>query len=150
MNTFGATSRAHLTGVHPDLVRLHEAVLAVFDHSVIDGARTIPEQEKNVARGVSKTMDSKHLVQQDGLAHATDSVPFPQPDWGKIERALAAVKAIDPTLGLLRFYYYQGVVRGTAAQLGIPLRQGIDWDSDTDVGDQSFIDLPHNELRTTP
>lgn len=143
---FGSASRKHLMGVHADLVRLHEAVLVVFDHSITDGKRTLEEQEKNVAKGVSKTMDSKHLPQRDGLAHATDSVPYPAPDWSSVQRSLDAIKKIDPKLDLLRFYYYQGVVRGVASQLNIPIRQGIDWDRDTDVGDQSFIDLPHVEL----
>ena len=145
-NVFGTASRKHLEGVHPDLVRLHEAVLAVFDHSITDGSRTRAEQEKNVARGVSKTMDSKHLPQADGKAHATDAVPFPAPNWTNVERALAAVKRVDPTFDLLRFYYFQGVMRGVASQLGVPIRQGINWDGDKDFADSSFIDLPHNEL----
>lgn len=147
-NTFGATSRKNLEGVHPDLVRLHEAVLAVFDHSITDGARTRAEQEKNVARGVSKTMESLHLPQDDGLSHATDSVPFPVPDWNAVQKALGAVKKVDPEMHLCRFYYFQGVVKGVASQLGVEIRQGIDWDRDTQVGDQSFIDLPHNEKVT--
>lgn len=148
MNFFSRTSDAHLAGCHPDLARLHHAVLSVVDHSVVDGVRTLDEQKTNVAKGVSKTLDSKHLPQSDGLSHATDSVPYPPPDWGLIDKCIDAVRKIDPTLGVFRFYWYQGVVKGTAAQMGINIRQGIDWDGDTDVGDQSFIDLPHNELRS--
>lgn len=148
-NTFGPASRKNLEGVHPDLVRLHEAVLPVFDHSVTDGERAMAEQIKNVARGVSNTLDSKHLKQKDGFAHATDAVPFPAPNWTNIERALAAVKKVDPNFDLLRFYYFQGVVKGVASQLRIEIRQGINWDGDRDFADSSFIDLPHNE-KVTP
>lgn len=144
-NAFGKASRANLDKVHPDLVKLHEAVLPIMDHTITDGIRSIDEQKKNVAKGVSQTMDSKHLPQSDGLSHATDSTPFPH-DWQATQRGLDAIKKADPTLSVLRFYYFQGVMRGVAHQLGIPIRQGIDWDRDGDVGDQSFVDLPHNEL----
>jgi hypothetical protein len=128
-------------------VRLHTAVVAHYDHSVNDGCRTVEEQRKNVAKGVSKTMASKHLPQADGKCHATDSMPYPAVDWGKVERGLAALRAIDPKLDLLRFYHFQGFVAGVAAMLGIDLRQGVDWDGDEDLANQSFFDLPHNELR---
>lgn len=144
--TFGATSRKNLEGVHPDLVKVHNAVLPIFDHSVTDGARTVVEQEKNVARGVSKTMDSKHLKQPDGYAHATDAMPYPPPNWRLIDKSIEAVRAIDPTMAVFRFYHFQGVMKGVAAQMGVQLRQGVDWDMDTDVSDHRFIDLPHNEL----
>lgn len=147
MPAFGKTSKGNLEGVHEKLVGVHERVIEKYDHSIDDGVRTTAEQEKNVARGVSKTMDSKHLCQTDGKAHATDSRPYPLPDWKLVERCLNEVKRIDPTLGLLRFYHFQGYFKGVADSMGVPIRQGIDWDGDTDLGDQSFIDLPHNELK---
>lgn len=146
MNVFSAKSLANLEGVHPDLVKLHNAVLPIFDHSITDGKRTLDEQRKNVEKGVSKTLDSKHLPQTaDGLSHATDSVPYPT-DWAKVQKGLDALKRADPEMQVARFYYFQGVMKGVASQLGIQIRQGVDWDRDTQVGDQSFIDLPHNEL----
>lgn len=145
MNTFGQRSLNNLKKVHPDLVRVHDAVLPIFDHTVTDGVRSLDEQKKNVEKGVSKTLDSKHLPQPDGFSHATDSQPYPL-DWTAVQRGLDALKAADPTMQVARFYYFQGVMMGTAAHLGIKLRQGIDWNQDTNVGDQSFIDLPHNEL----
>lgn len=147
MNTFSQRSLNNLKKVHPDLVRLHEAVLPLFDHTVTDGVRSLEEQKKNVEKGVSKTLDSKHLPQPDGYSHATDSQPYPL-DWAAVQKGLDALRAADPTLQVARFYYFQGVMLGTAAQLGLRLRQGIDWNRDTTVGDQSFIDLPHNELVT--
>ena len=74
---FGKVSQANLEGVHPELVRIANTVIREWDCSITDGARTIEEQQKNVARGVSKTMHSKHLPQGDGLAHAIDIVPYP-------------------------------------------------------------------------
>jgi hypothetical protein len=51
----------------------------------IDTLRSIEEQEANVAKGVSKTMNSLHLAQQTcGLAHAFDVVPVNVVEDGKI------------------------------------------------------------------
>lgn len=147
MPRFSVASLEHLAGCHPNLQRLFEAVVEHYDCTIIDGARSIEEQKKNVAKGVSKTMDSKHLPQVDGKSHAVDVVPYPQPDWVLVERGLTAVKRADPTLQLCRFYHFIGFVAGMAAAKNIPLRQGADWDSDRDFGDHSFIDLPHHELK---
>ena len=46
--------------------------LTSVDFGVIYGPRTITEQEKLVATGRSQTMKSKHLLQDDGTAHAVD------------------------------------------------------------------------------
>lgn len=142
MPKFGSVSRSHLVGVDERLVRVHNEVIKHYDHSIIDGVRTVEEQKKNVAKGVSKTMRSKHLE-----GKATDSMPYPPINWGKVEKALNAVKAIDPKLDLLRYYHFQGFVLGTAAQMGIDLRQGVDWNENNDPSDQTFHDLPHNELK---
>lgn len=95
-------------------------------------------------------MDSKHLPQKDGKSHATDAVPYPAPDWRKIDKCIEEVRRIDPTLGVFRFYYFQGVMKGVAHEKGVALRQGVDWDGDTDLGEHSFIDLPHNEVVVKP
>lgn len=147
MPKFSQQSLVHLSQCHPDLQRLFEAVIEFYDCKIIDGARTVEEQVKNVERGVSKTMASKHLPQADRKSHAVDVVPYPQPDWGLVERALSAAKRADPTLQVCRFYHFIGFVAGMAAAKGIAIRQGADWDSDRQFGDHSFIDLPHHELR---
>jgi peptidoglycan L-alanyl-D-glutamate endopeptidase CwlK len=49
-------------------------------------------------------------------------------------------------------HYFAGYVKATAEQLKKDqlichdIRWGGDWDSDTEVNDQTFIDLPHFEL----
>jgi len=45
-----------------------------------------------------------------------------------------------------RFYYFAGIVKGVAAEMGIKIRWGGDWDSDNDFNDQTFMDLVHFEL----
>ena len=45
-----------------------------------------------------------------------------------------------------RFYLFAGFVKGIAAEMGIKLRLGADWDGDFTTRDQTFHDLPHFEL----
>lgn len=69
----GPKSLRELEGVNPVLVEcVHRAIqLTEVDFRVYDGIRTKAEQERMVSRGVSKTMDSKHLT-----GHAVDLVPI--------------------------------------------------------------------------
>ena len=64
--------------VHPDLVRVVKRAITITeqDFTVHDGGRTIKEQREYVRRGVSQTMKSNHLVQEDGYGHAVDLVPY--------------------------------------------------------------------------
>ena len=63
-----------LTNVHPDLVRVVQKAieLSTTDFSVTEGERSLAQQQANVKKGVSQTMKSKHLVQEDGFVHAVD------------------------------------------------------------------------------
>lgn len=74
----GARSRSELSGVHPDLVACVERAIAITtqDFSVHDGIRSPAEQKELVARGASKTLNSRHLTQPDGYGHAVDLVPY--------------------------------------------------------------------------
>lgn len=145
MPKFGSASKAHRAELVPDLQRLVDAVIEHWDFSILDAGRTIEEQRKNVARGVSKTMASRHLFNAQGKAEAFDAMPYPN-DWAKIQRGLDAVKRAEPTMQVCRAYMFSGFVAGMAAAMKIKIRQGSDWDGDRQVGDHTFIDLPHTEL----
>ena len=69
----GSRSLSKLEGVDDRLVRaVKEAILYTMqDFSVFEGVRTIQQQRLYVARGVSKTMNSKHLT-----GRAVDLVPW--------------------------------------------------------------------------
>lgn len=58
-----------MEGIHPDLRRVADLALklSVYDFTITDGLRTIEEQREYVARGVSWTMNSRHLT-----GHAID------------------------------------------------------------------------------
>lgn len=72
--TLSQRSLANLKGVHPFLERLAHIVHKTSKHKFVItyGVRTVKEQAALVARGVSWTMNSKHLKQLDGYAHAID------------------------------------------------------------------------------
>lgn len=91
------TSLKRLDGVHDALRRV---VLRAYEIStqafvVQEGVRSLETQRKYVAQGVSKTLDSKHLIQADGFGHAVDLVPWindqPRWEWPPIYKIAAAV-----------------------------------------------------------
>lgn len=70
---FGYKSRRELVGVHSDLVIVVATALTTcpVDFAVFDGMRTPAEQQENIRKGVSWTMNSRHLT-----GHAVDLVPI--------------------------------------------------------------------------
>lgn len=118
-------SQERLNGVHPDLVKVVMRALEItsVDFSVIEGVRTIEKQKEYVSRGVSKTMDSRHLT-----GHAVDLYPVGNPTpWEKCK---------DVSEAMLR----------ASSELNIKIRWGGDWDMDGDSKDERFYDGPHFEL----
>jgi hypothetical protein len=78
--------------VHKDLQSLFLEVGRHYDCTIIGGIRTIEEQRSNVAKKLSRTMDSLHLPQEDGLSHAIDGAPYPMPDdWDSLKAQLELV-----------------------------------------------------------
>ena len=128
MPSFSTRSKSNLNQAQPDLQRLFNEVIKHYDCTVICGHRSQEDQDKAVAEGKSKVRYpySKH---NSLPARAVDVVPYPI-DWDDREG----------------FYAFGGFVKGVASQKGIKIRWGGDWDSDNDLHDQKFIDLPHFEL----
>lgn len=146
MPAYGSFSKSNLVNVHPKLVRVANRVVLVWDNTITDGARTVAEQRQNVAKGVSKTMDSKHIIQPDGFAHALDANPYPV-NWDAIQRGYNAVKNATGGMEVLEMYAFAAFFDGCAWGMGINLRSGYDWNTNRQFEDQTFLDLPHHELR---
>lgn len=133
MFKFSERSKENLRECHPDLIRLFEEVIKVFDCAVIEGHRGEEEQNKAYYSGKSKLKypQSKH---NKIPSMAVDVVPWhkeaPHIRWNDRES----------------FVYMAGIVKGIAAQMGIKIRHGLDWDGDNDLKDQTFFDLPHFEI----
>ncbi len=146
MPAFGTLSKTNLIGVHPKLVQIANVAVSGWDCQVTGGQRSLAMQQLYVARGASKTMDSKHLKQADGYSHAIDINPFPY-DWDKIQKGYDAIKRATGGMEIAEFYAFAGFVDGIAWALGTNLRSGYDWNTNRQFEDQTFLDLPHHELR---
>ena len=79
----GRNSLKQLATLHHDLQIIVTHLLETFDHSVGQGARTLDEQIANIRRGVSKTLDSRHIPRDEGgfsnptfPCMAVDLVPY--------------------------------------------------------------------------
>jgi peptidoglycan L-alanyl-D-glutamate endopeptidase CwlK len=124
--TLTARSEKALKGVHPDLVavvrRAHEIMPGGF--IITEGMRTKERQRELVAKGLSKTMNSRHLV---GLA--VDFAPLIDADGdGKMEITWKT-QAFIPVIQAFKT---------ASAELKIPIVSGGDW--------KTFKDYPHIEL----
>lgn len=129
MPSFGTSSRKKLDTCHHDLVAICELVIETYDFTVLEGYRSDKRQEELFRQGKSKLRagQSKH---NNEVSLAVDIAPYPI-DWENAKR----------------FYLLSGMMFQAAADLGVRIRWGGDWDSDWIHTDQSFHDLPHFELR---
>lgn len=75
---FGRRSEKCLVGVYPPFVKVLRRALEIspYDFGVIKGARTFEEQKKEFEEGSTTTMNSRHLIQADGWAHAVDILAY--------------------------------------------------------------------------
>lgn len=135
---FTKAGQAELKTVHPKLQELANDVSNYFNCSILDGARTIEQQRKNVASGLSQTMQSKHLPASDGYSHALDIAIYPQ-NWNDTTSPKMSQWEVDQV-------YFMGFMMGMAAERGLHVRYGGDWNSDGKLIGQGFRDLDHVEL----
>jgi len=134
MSKYSNKSKRRLATCHNDLQTIFNAVVSGFDNSILCGHRGEKEQSESYISGKSKVQFpyGKH---NSNPSMAVDSAPYPI-NWKDRERIT----------------YYAGYVMGVAESLrhqGLithKLRWGGDWDSDTEVSDNSFDDLVHFEL----
>ena len=109
-----------LQGVHPDLVRVvHRAdELTDLQFIITEGLRTKERQRELFAKGLSKTLNSRHIT-----GHAVDFAPLLDGNvtW-KTPAFLPVIKAF----------------RQAAAELKTSIVSGSEW--------KSFKDYPHIEL----
>lgn len=121
------SSEAKLKGVHPVLVKVVRRCAEDWKDKELTwiitcGTRTVEEQKKLVAKGASKTMNSRHIPGKDGYAKAVDIAMVLNGklkwDWPLYATMAKAMKA-------------------AAAKELVPLEWGGDW---------KFKDGPHFQL----
>ena len=135
-------SLGKLEGVSTDLVEtVKKAIeLTSVDFGVIYGPRTITEQEKLVATGRSQTMRSKHLLQDDGTAHAVD---------------LMAYQDGAPCWEIQVYDEIADAMKEAAVRTGTKIRWGAawqiddlrDWDGTAEEAMNAYIDLRRSQSR---
>ena len=134
MPKFSQQSAQYLAQCHPDLQLLFNTVVRTFDCTVVCGHRDEWGQTVAFAQGKSKLKrpESKHNKMP---AMAVDVVTYPI-NWNDHNR----------------MRYFAGYVIGIANVLydmeaiSHRVRWGGDWNSDTELSDNKFNDLPHFEL----
>lgn len=128
MAKFSDLSTNRLATCDKRLIDVFTEVIKHFDCTIIEGQRGETAQNKAFSEGKSKLKwpNGKHNATP---SKAVDAAPYPI-DWKDRERIL----------------YFAGHVMGIAAKMGIKLRYGGDWNSDTQVKDNSFDDLVHWEV----
>lgn len=120
----GSKSKAELVGVLPAMVEVAELALRLStqDFMIFDGLRTPEEQKTLVAKGMSKTLNSKHMEQGDGFSHAFDAVPvvgtIPKWDWELIWPVAYAVDQAATKLGCAHRIRWGGAWDRTLADFG--------------------------------
>jgi peptidoglycan LD-endopeptidase CwlK len=129
MASFGKKSQERLNMCDPRLVELFEEVVEHFDCTVIQGYRDEVEQNKAFEDGFSK-LKYPQGSHNKYPSLAVDIAPYPI-DWKDRDR----------------FHLFAGFVKGIASQMGLNIRWGGDWNSDTHTKDNNFDDLPHFEIR---
>jgi len=128
MNKFSAISNEKLSTCDERLQAVFNEVIKYFDCTILEGHRGEALQHLYFTQHKSK-LDWPNGEHNKIPSKAVDAMPYPV-DWKGINRCC----------------YFAGFVVGIAATMGIKIRWGKDWDMDTDLNDQTFMDSPHYEI----
>ena len=139
MPSFGTKSRYELDSCHDDLQDVCNIAIIHRDFSVTEGKRSEEQQQLNVDKGVSKTMNSKHVYPLGAPSNAVDIQPYPFRGWPDED----GISEREKLLRLKEFNTLAAYIIGVGHGMGINLISGMDWDGDWDFTDQNFHDLPH-------
>lgn len=166
MSHYSTRFRTRLQTADVALQQIFSEVDPRYPHTILEGKRTPLQQQANVDKGVSKTMESMHL---EDPSEAIDAAPDPL-KWPNVKQLVREIADLLSThvpreqrgkLNALisrhvkdvgRWYHFGGYVQGTADQMyrhgevERKVRWGGDWDSDRVFSDQNFDDLAHFEL----
>lgn len=130
MRQLDQRSLDRMKGVHPDLVHVIGVANLAFQEEhpglsffVTEGVRTKERQKELVAKGASRTMNSRHIPGADGLGKAIDLAV-------KLDGDLRWDWPLYGKLG--------ATIKRVAKEQGIPVEWGGDW--------RSFRDGPHFQL----
>lgn len=166
MPHFSKGSQSKKATVNRNLQILFDEVIKYFDCTVIFGRRTKAQQDEifKDGREFDPVMKTWRIVDKDKI---TTWTPWPKskhninkPDKDLLDTDLADAIDVAPYIaskGVVwqksQCYYFGGFVMGIAKRLFAEgkitqeIIYGGDWDGDTDVNDQSFLDLVHFQVK---
>lgn len=127
MLKFGTTDNQRLRGVHPDLVRVIRYAAWLWPGSaqkwtVLQGVRSLEEQQKNVASGASQTMRTRHVPSNNASRNAC-----------AVDLAFIGMEGkLDWTYGL--YIDLSRIVKTAGDVQQVPIEWGGDWDTLKDGG----------------
>ena len=124
--TLTSRSEKALVGVHPDLVAVVRRAAEIMPGGFVitEGLRTKDRQRILFAKGLSKTLNSRHIT-----GHAVDFAPLIDTDGDGDKEVTWKTPAFLPVIKAFR---------QSAEELGIPIVSGSEW--------KTFKDYPHIEL----
>jgi peptidoglycan L-alanyl-D-glutamate endopeptidase CwlK len=114
-----AKDEQRLKSLHPDLVKVVRrcAEITPLEFQVGETSRSVEQQRKNIAKGVSWTMNSRHIVSKDGLSRAVDLLAAPG---GKVTWAWPP------------YYTLAAAMKQAAKDVSVPIEWGGDWKKNKD------------------
>lgn len=120
-----AKDNERLKRAHPDLAKVirRAAEITTIPFTILQSDRTLAEQKANVAKGVSQTMKSRHLISPDGFVRAVDVAPL---DGKNASFAWPLYHKLAP------------IMKQAAKDVNVPVEWGGDW--------VKFKDGPHWQL----
>lgn len=120
-----AKDNERLKRAHPDLAKIirRAAEITTIPFTILQSDRTLTEQKANVAKGVSQTMKSRHLISPDGFVRAVDVAPL---DGKNASFAWPLYHKLAP------------IMKQAAKDVNVPVEWGGDW--------VKFKDGPHWQL----
>ena len=143
MSKFGAASKKQLVSADPKLEQIAYAVLAIKDHSILKAHRNEIEQNAAYTATPQRTKLKRPHGKHNGKpSQALDVQTYPLPYANGATHTYAEYKQALREEQL----YLLGLYVGVAAQMGVTLRSGSDWDRDGEIADNGFDDFFHVEI----
>lgn len=154
--SFSQTSLNRLATVHPSLQKVVKRALEIspIDFTILEGERTVEQAYINYGKGrtaaelsakgiptkyakpnedkvtwLNNPLNSKHIKQKDGYSHAVDLAPYPI-NWKDLKR----------------FDQVADAMFKAAAELGVTIRWGADWNGNGKFREKGESDSPHFEI----
>ena len=158
MAAYSDSSQRKLDTAHHDLQLIFNEVVRIFDNTILYGNRSVAYQFDLYKQGRAKDDNGKWVI-----VDKSKVVTYCDGTKNKSKHNYTPSKAVDAvpyytTIPHIRWkdtdrmYYFAGHVKAiaivlkTQGRITHDIKFGGDWDDDTEVKDQTFMDLAHFEI----